>query len=432
MIKIGGFLIVCISLVYLLNRSYQESYFLNASDYNVYLESGNSEKLKSVEKEIDFWKQKLDHAPSQYTYSKKVASGMMESFAIERDINTLNEATHLLESIHADVNSKDVSVMRNLARNYISQHRFLDAKSILKKAEKNGEGLQETKAILSDVYLELGDINKAERYLEGAFPDNKEFHYLIRKAKLADHKGDLEAAIGLLEGASAIAEEMNNKDLSYWSWSNLGDFYGHAGRLEDSYNAYLSALEIKPYESYPLYGIAWISFSHLKNYKEAHRILDKIHERSSDPKYYDQKAQVSQAEGNTIDYEIYNRRYINEIKKAAYGGMYAPVWIEYGLSFDQDNSELIDRAQQEVDARPVPQSQALLAWAYFHNGELSKAVEIMDSKVYEKCYEPSVLYQMAEIYKADRRYEVVSDLKSELQASIYELGPAMAPIVDRL
>ncbi len=419
-------------LAYFFNRSYGDRYFLNPSDYNSYLESGNAEKVNQIENEITFWREKLADAPEQYTFNKKAAHAMMESFAVERDVHKLNEATRILENIHQNINPKDVSVMRSLARNYISQHRFIDAQAVLLKAEKNGEGLAETRSILSDVYLELGEVSASENHLEQAFSDKNDFHYLIRKAKLADHNGNLDEAIQLLEIASDRALKMNDENLSYWSWSNLGDFYGHAGRIEDSYNAYLSAMKIKPYETYPLYGIAWISFSHLKNYEEAHRILDHLEGRSSDPKYYDQKAQVAQAQGNNIDYEIYQRRYINEIKKAAYGGMYAPVWIEYGLSFDHDNSELVDRAQHEVDKRPVPQSQALLAWAYFHNGELSKAVEIMDSEVYEKCYEPSVLYQMAEIYKADRRYEIVSNLKSELQESIYELGPAMAPIVDRL
>jgi tetratricopeptide (TPR) repeat protein len=108
-----------------------------------------------------------------------------------------------------------------------------------------------------DTKMELGDITMASEKIE-SIKDKSSFDYLIRKAKLEDHKGNLDGAITLMEQAF---EKVKNKTsgLYCWALSNLGDMYGHAGRVEDSYHAYLNVLQKDSGYIYALKGIAWIA-----------------------------------------------------------------------------------------------------------------------------------------------------------------------------
>jgi len=123
---------------------------------------------------------------------------------------------------------------------------------------------------LFDVSMELGEYDNASKYLE-KIADHNDFNFLIRLAKWSDFKGDLDLTIKYMEKATKLVEQKNNKALMLWSYCNLGDYYGHAGRIKDSYQHYLKALEIDPSYTYAKKGIAWIAYSYEKKPQEALR-----------------------------------------------------------------------------------------------------------------------------------------------------------------
>jgi hypothetical protein len=65
-------------------------------------------------------------------------------------------------------------------------------------------------------------------------------------------------------------------------------------------------------------------------------------------------------------------------------------------------------------------------------GNTEKAKELMDNYVLHKTYEPALLYQAAEVYKANNEAEKVKDLKKELIGAVYELGPLMERQIQEL
>ena len=93
------------------------------------------------------------------------------------------------------------------------------------------------------------------------------------------------------------AEEANDKALKIWSYTNLADFYGHNGQIEESYNLYLKSLALDNNNAYAKKGIAWIVFSHDKNPKEALRILDIISDEHFSPDYFLLKAEIAELKG---------------------------------------------------------------------------------------------------------------------------------------
>ena len=400
-------------------------------DYNKYLEVKDNKSLTLAQKEIIFWQKKFDAAPNQISYLTQLASNYSTLFEYTGDIKNLYKAEDLLAKSNKAYDFSKVSTVRSLARNYISQHRFKEALELANKASAIGEGKKETQKLLFDVQMELGNYPEAVKNLN-AIRDMNSFDYLIRLAKWNDHKGDLETAITFMEKARDIAEKDDNKVLKIWSYSNLGDFYGHAGRIQESYDSYLKTLALDPNYSYALKGIAWIVFSKERNVKEANRIIDFIAATHNTPDLYLLKSQIAQFEGNKSE-EIKNRNvYFSMMEKNNYGAMYNKYNVLIYADDKRTAQKALEIAKIEVEHRPTADSYDLLAWSCLNVGENKKALEIAQNHVVGKSFEPNVQYNLAMIYKSNNVAFKAKPIKEELLSSLYELGPNFEKKVNQL
>ncbi|MDP5062691.1 MAG: tetratricopeptide repeat protein [Maribacter sp.] len=272
--------------------------------------------------------------------------------------------------------------------------------------------------------MELGNYTLAEQYLD-SLKNMSDFGYMIRIAKWNDYKGDLDTTINFMEKARTKAELSKNKDLMLWSYTNLGDYYGHAGRIQDSYSHYIKALEIDPNNAYAKKGIAWIVFSNDKNGVEAIRILDSVTKTYNAPDYFLLKAEIADYMGDDMVRTKNLDEYFTRVKNTAYGVMYNAynLGLYIGETKQYDSALLL--AQREVANRPTPESYSWLGYSLLKNGDKEKALDVMGTYVYGKTFEPALLFQAAEVYKANGKNERVKELKGELIGAIYELGPSM-------
>ncbi|MEL6919222.1 MAG: hypothetical protein AAFO99_16010, partial [Bacteroidota bacterium] len=319
---------------------------------------------------------------------------------------------------------------RALARNYISQHRFKDALQWAKKAHSLGSDLHASQSLLFDVHMELGNYEKAEQYLD-SIKNMSDFGYLIRLAKWNDHNGDLDTTIRFMEMALRKAESSKNRDLKLWSYTNLADYYGHAGRIKESYDHYIKSLEIDPENAYAKKGIAWIVFSHERNPNEALRILNTITQENKAPDFYALKSEIADYMDDEKEKRNNLQQYFNRVQNPSYGDMYNT----YTISFHWENNSLkqaFKLAQREIANRPTPESYDLLAYSYYRIGKLDKALAIVDRHIEGKTYEPGILLHMAEIYKGAGNMDKVERLKKELVGAIYELGPSSEQLIASL
>ncbi len=402
---------------------------VNPNDYNAYLETSlNTEDLHS---DIQFWSDKLEKNPNQYPYLVKRANAQTSIFDTTGEIKYLIQAEDDLLKAVKITTHKNSSYLKSLAANYISQHRFKEALDLLKQAEAIGDNLSGTKKMLFDVYLELGDYILAEAYLKD-IKNPSDFDYLIRLAKWEDHKGNLELAIKHMESAQDIAESSNLDQMRQWTYTNLADFYGHAGAIEKSYQNYLKALALDPHNAYAKKGIAWILYSYENNPEEALKLLNHINTYHKSPDYDLLKAEIAEYTNDlTLKSKALNN-YDQAVRNAHYGDMYnaytAMVYSDEMLL----SEHAIEIAQREVNNRPTPASYDLLAWSYYKKGDLEKAISIIDDHVFEKTFEPNALYHVAEIFKAAGRTNQIIPLKAELLESSFELGPVMNGKVQQL
>lgn len=429
--KISNLLKIILFAISISSCTNEKSKITNASDYNIYLNQTENKNIQLAKTEIDFWQKKYNAAPNQTSYLIQLAGHYTSLFETTFEVNHLYKAEKLLLKVNADLNFSEVGPIRALAKNYITQHRFREALFLANKALKIGEGFKETQKLLFDVNMELGNYTDAKKNLS-KFNNFGDFDYLIRMAKWNDHIGDLPTAITLMEKATSKAELNDNKTLKIWSYSNLGDMYGHAGRISDSYNFYLKTLKEDENNYYALKGIAWIAFSHEKNTKEANRIIDIIAKKHNSPDFKLFKAEMAEFNKNEQEKNKHLQDYFTSLKNRNYGVMYNKYNAILFADNKKDAVKALEIAYQEIKNRPTPESYDLLAWANFNLGNTKKALDICEKHIVNKSFEPEINYHLAEIYKANKMSDKIKPIKEDLLSSIYELGPNMKEKIEKL
>ncbi|WP_052705136.1 tetratricopeptide repeat protein [Flavobacterium sp. 316] len=423
--------IMLIFFLFLSCNSDEKIKVTNKEDYQAFLIVKENEKENNIKREIDFWQTKYNAAPNQYTYLISLASLYSQLFEIKGNIQDLYRAEKLLLDCNNRVRGEKASIHRSIAKNYISQHQFKEALEYLKKAYILGENRLSTEKMLFDVYMELGNYTEAEKKLD-VIQDTKDFDYLIRLAKWNDHKGDLDTAIKIMEQAKKIAEETKKEDLKLWIYSNIADFYGHAGRIKESYDYYLKTLQIDNQNAYALKGIAWIVFSYERDTKSAIEIIDHITAKHTVPDLYLLRAEMNEFATNYTEQKLDIEEYFKLLNNHNYGDMYNKY---NALLYSEvlDNSEkAIEIAKKEIQNRPTPESYDLLAWAYYQNGDFDEALKIVKKHTMNKSQEPLILFHNEMILKANDMLTKENSNKEELLSSIYELGPNLEILIMRI
>ncbi len=402
----------------------QDKFQVNVNDFEMYLAETSQEKLKEAEANLAFWTSKLEEAPNQFPYHIKIAAVETERFDLTGTITHLKSAESHLMAAYEMSGRNGAALQRSLAYNFITQHRFQEALALLVLAETDGENTSATEKMLFDVYLELGKKSMAEKYLL-KIRNEKDFDYLIRKAKWEDHNSNLPKAIMYMELALEEAHQSGYPELQQWAHTNLADFYGHDGRIADAYKHYLAALAIDSGDAYAKKGLAWIAYSHEKDPKLAMRILDSVTKYYHAPDYDLLKAEIASFDRDPQLESKYLNAYLNDVEDARYGVMYNT----YNISLSQDGfvdvADALQLARQEVLNRPTPMSYSFLALVELENGDPEKALSIIRENVAGQSTEPMLQYRMAEVYKANALSEPLAEIKSELLGASYELGPVM-------
>ncbi|NND87692.1 MAG: tetratricopeptide repeat protein [Flavobacteriaceae bacterium] len=397
--------------------------------YNTYLSNDSRPGYESALEQKEFWSQKMRPDSTGAGTLAPLASSYAALFDKTGDAKYLTIAEELLlKGREISAHNKD-GYGHALAKNYISQHRFKEAREILEEVYSQPNNELTTELMLFDVYMELGEYQKADSLL-GKVKNNSDFNYLIRLAKWSDYRGDLDSAIKYLEQAKEIADASGKKELKVWTYSNIADYYGHAGRIEDSYNHYMKTLALEPDNAYAKKGIAWIKYSKEKNTTEARRILDSVMVHHKIPDYHLLLAEMAAFEGDEEEEKKQLSLFKEKVQEGSYGAMYNTYLIEL---YAEENPELaLSIANEEVKNRATPETYHLLAYAQLKNNEPEKALRTIEDHVAGKTYEPMAQYHSALVYKANGELAKMSVRKEELLGASYELGPVTAAEIKKL
>ena len=415
--------LIALSAITCMHCSSPAEKIIHPADYDAYLLRNYDEALKQCNIEMDFWKHKLSEVPESETYRGRLAGLLSSRFMLNGRIEDIEASDSLYQLVVSNTKQDYASLHRALAANCITQHQFREAREHIQKALEIGEGKAASLFMLVDVSIELGDLAGAKTAMK-QFTNKKFFPYLIRQAKIKDHEGNLDSAIVLME--RALDQVKENPSLFLWTQSNLADMYGHAGRVKESYDSYLSVLKQNPDYDYALRGIAWIAFSHDQNFQEAKRIVHHIEQKRATPDMHLFLAKIAEAENNLTEKLKQLELFANAAVAPKYGDMYNKYLALLEAEEFSNPSKTIEIARIEIRNRPTPQSFDLLAWGYFHNGNITDALAVAQKYIENKTYEPDALYHLGMIYHANGMEKEAIHYFKRAAASSFELGPAIS------
>ncbi|TVZ51972.1 tetratricopeptide repeat protein [Dokdonia sp. Hel_I_53] len=404
----------------------------NPEDYNQYLTSDNKNSIAKSVEELAFWNKRIKEDSLQLIDLSKSAGVQSRIFQENADIEQLKKAEkNLTRASKIAAVGKDTYLL-SLAQNYITQHKFKEAKIVVDSARVAAGGdTPSVNLVAYDVAMELGNYNQAQKYLQKE-TDFSDYNYLIRLAKWEDYQGNLDKTIQHMENAKLIAESGKKKDLLIWVYTNLADYYGHDGRIHDAYAHYLKALEINPSNAYAKKGIAWIAYAYDNDPKEAIRIINSIEPQTMSPDLGLLKAEIFEYMGDEIKSKELTDQFIKASSDPRYGDMYNAYHIEILSSNEQTAARAVAIAKREIKNRATPETYDLLSYAYLSNGDPERALEIQSNHVIGKTYEPVAQLHLAQIYKELGIANKVVPLKNELLEASFELGPVITNTVKKL
>ena len=415
--------IIMITVVLVLTGCVQKKKMIvDPEHYKVYLITSGDNSLVECQRGMEFWKARLSKIGDDETSQLKLASLYASRFKLNGKIEDIYASDSLYEKVLKNYPQGHVGIYQALATNSITKHEFRQARNYVESALAIGDNKAASLYMMADVNLELGDYAGAKTVLK-SFTNKNSFAYLIREAKVKDHEGKLDTAIFLMEKALDRIKE--NKSLFTWTTSNLGDMYGHAGRVEEAYQAYLDVLKTDPEYDYALKGIAWIAFSHDHNTSEAKRIINLIAGKRSTPDMHLLLAEIAAFEKNEPEKVFQLKSFESKARDPKYSGMYNKYLATLEAEELSNPAKAIEIAEQEIHNRPTPQSYDLLAWGYYQQGQIEKAVEVAQHYIEGKTFEPEAIYHLGLIYhNLDEKKS--QKFLAEASESSFELGPAIS------
>ena len=395
-----------------------------AADYEQFITIKHHEEAQSkLASQISFWENKLAASPGNFVFEKRLAGLLAASFKRSGKVENLHRSDSLLQSVNRRLPGQ-VGVLQSLAANAINRHAFREAEGYLTEAFDIGEKQYSTSLMLADVQMERGNLVSAE-YLLNELGTDGHFDFLVRQMKFHDQSGDLGSAISSMEKAAALAKASGKSGLINWSLSNLGDMYGHDGRIQKSYDTFLEALAYDPADLHSLRGIAWIAFSHDHNLAEAKRILLHLKSIHPVPDYDFLLAQIYEVEGNETLAKWHQDVFVKNAGVPKYGNMYKA----YICEIISGTPAGLAIAEAEVAERPHPKSYDLLAWANFQNGNPKVALKIIEDHVLEQTSEPITRYHAGMILAANGKSRQAKKCLQQALDAEFELGPGFSSTV---
>lgn len=374
---------------------------------------------QQLEQQLQYWTNRLEEQPGNGIYQQKLAGLKAQFFRLSGAVNELHQSDSLLTAL-AQRFPTDVSLWQALAQNAISAHQFAKADQYINKALAIGEKRYQSSLLKVDILLERGNQLEAVGILNG-LGNTYSFDYMTRQVKLLDQKGQLDEAIRWMEKAASSAEASGNTPLINWSLTNLGDMYGHQGKIKKSYSTFLQALQHDPADLHALKGIAWIAFSHDKNPELSRKILTFLQSVHDIPDYDLLLADIATYQKDTDNVHFHTQQFLTAASQDKQGYLYTRPLTQLQLERGEISNDKYIEA--EIHQRPHPLSYLLKAQYLQVMGQEKAAMALLQDKVLGKTEEPDALYLAGLICKENGENKLAKRLLRSAKDAAFELGP---------
>jgi len=378
------------------------------------------------EKEILFWKGRINPASPGYLNESRYAGCLNMQFRFFGEIDSLKKADSILQKIDRDFNHKEASPNLALVSHCITEHRFQEADSFLLKAKQLGLRPYESISTSFDVDFELGRYSEAKADLNAIRSPN-DFGYYFRKSKMDHLEGELDSSVHDMLGAAGLAGA--NDYLKGVALANAGDLDIHAGNLRDARDAYVQCIGLNSADFHSLMGLGWIALVHDRDDSLAERIFRFVQSKTRLPDPLFKLTQIAGVRRDTAGQVQWARAFVRQAREPAYGRMYNKYLIQLYTGILHDTALAESIAKDELNNRATPQTYAWYAWTLFSNDKKAQAYKVYQQYVSGKPLEGLELYWMGRLMEGlNKNYNAREFYKAAYQTR-YDLDPADAKYI---
>jgi tetratricopeptide (TPR) repeat protein len=277
------------------------------------------------EKEIAFWRGRIDERRPGMVNEQKYASTLRTRFQMFGNIADLRNADSILLAVDERFRKTESSISLNLVSYSISLHQFKRAGEFLEHARLTGARKYSLLLASFDVYFELGQYDSAARVLK-MINDDKDYNYLFRLSKLEHLYGNTDSAIiCMLKAAENAGEDITQMQVAL---SNAADLCLHSGDVEKANSLYMKCIRLNGTDFHSMMGLGWISWVNDHADSAAEKIFSFVRSKTQSPEALYKLTQLEASKANPESAKKYADEFIVSVENPAYGNMYNKYLID--------------------------------------------------------------------------------------------------------
>ncbi|MFN3193191.1 MAG: tetratricopeptide repeat protein [Aureliella sp.] len=308
----------------------------------------------------------------------------------------------------------------------LAVHEFQTAWDIAEHISKRSPQAADTALVLAlkfDAALELGDLVNAQSTADRLLRIEPSPPVKARVARLAELQGNPEVSIRLLrESAKELADSTDDVASIAWYRWRIGSIMLDAGRTQDAFTEFVSALELDPSHSESRVGLAHVYFAQNQIELAKQELVEAS--KSEAPTIVALLGDLLAHQGRTAEAEsLWVKARAIMAEEAEYAQVAHSREVAIFLADHQRELELATNlANLNLEQRRDATAWDCRAWVAFRSGELEIADTAMEKALSASAPQPLTLFHAALIANAGGKRQVAS----EYVAQIRDINPAFS------
>lgn len=383
--------------------------------------------IKTTDELIEFWRSRFERDPRDYISLTYLARGYINKARERGDVSAYSRAEVALQkALQLNPNYELALVYMSTVR--FAQHDFQAALEIANRVYMADPGALQALATVGDAHLELGNYAEAETAYQTLAEQLPSPPVYSRLARLTWLQGRPEQAIPLMQQAVDEAAELGLSGESLaWYYFQLGELYFNTGQLKAAEEQYRAALAQFDRYYLPLAGLGKVHAAQgqydqaVAYYEQAAAIVPQPDIVAALGDVYTLAGQPEKAQLQYDTVEYIGK--LAEINEQVYNRQLANFYADHDVNVD----EALVLALAELEIRQDIYAFDTAAWAYYKNGLLNEAGQMIEQAMRLGTRDARLYYHAGMIAKDLGQTAKAKDLLAQALSINPYFDPVHAP-----
>ncbi|MCB0166457.1 MAG: tetratricopeptide repeat protein [Anaerolineae bacterium] len=369
--------------------------------------------LKTTAELIDFWHARTERNPRDFISLSYLGAAFLRQGQETGDVSAYQRAEAALDRA-LTLKDNDELALAFKASVLLAGHNFLEARDLAQRVYNFDPRALHALATLGDAQLELGNYAEAEAAYRQLVEKNPSPPVYGRLARLAWLHGHPDEAINTMSAAldSAINLGLTGESLAWYRFQ-LGELYFNTGQLDRAEQNYQAALA-----DHPAYYLGLAGMGKVRAAQGDYQTAIDYYQRSTaiipNPEFlavlgdlYTLTGQIDQAQQQYDTVRYIGK--LSEINRQIYNRQLANFYSDRG----QNVQAALRLAVTELDVRQDIYGYDASAWAYYKNGLIDQAGDMIDQAMRLGTQDAKLYYHAGMIAHAAGRQTEAKTLLTE-------------------